>query len=162
MLIGLFVGLTSLFSPLHELFHKNVSLDQGIEAEIVSPTMTMVDRMTLRTLIAGYTGEQWTMIWLCPILALVGRKWKWITGGFPLGYQMGNFFYARNSYDFNDGLTLYVSKLHFPKSISMDYAQEMFSKYLFEWWDTFCSVAFLLSFVVILAGIFIHRRAAVK
>lgn len=162
MLVGLSIGLTDLFAPLHELFHLDASLSQGIGAQIVSRNMTMVDRMTLRTLIAGYSGEQWMMIWLCPILVLIGRKWGWITGGFPLGYQMGNFFYARDSYDFGDGLALYVQKLHFPKGISTDYAYQVFSQYLLDWWDTFCSVAFLISLIVVLAGIFMHRKATNK
>jgi hypothetical protein len=109
LVLGLLVGMTQLFAPLHEIAHATVANNNGVEGEVTGwaeMNMVPLDRPAL---LAGYVTEVFLLSVFSVISALIGisPKRRWITGGFWVGAAFLHWIRAFDSTDFIDRLKEY-------------------------------------------------------
>jgi hypothetical protein len=105
--LGIVLGTTNLFAPLHEMAHVASAARQGIDAEVTGWSTSQINSFSPTAILAGWT---WEVVWaliLATILCFVGRhypKLVWVTGAACLGYAFITWIRAFSSDDFNSVL----------------------------------------------------------
>jgi hypothetical protein len=112
LILGIGVGTTNLFAPLHEYYHAGVASNRGISATVTSWSTTELKELDPVVLVAGWTSELWWAVLIAVVACGIGRitpKLKWLTGGAAIGYAGATFVRAFGSTDFNSLMYKYVS-----------------------------------------------------
>lgn len=99
--IGCLLGLTQLFAPLHELAHVTTAQNHGVRAQITGWAETSMERLDRPAILSGWIAEVITLSILALVVALVGIKSPWATGGFWYGAAIVHWLRALGSTDFN-------------------------------------------------------------
>jgi hypothetical protein len=148
LFIGIGLGCTQLFAPLHEAAHVTVALNNGVTRASItgwaSSEMSTLDRPAI---LSGWIVEVIVLSFLAFMAALINSpKCRWVTGGMWYGAAIVHWARSFGSSDFTD--TLY-------RSFSNQGAAQYYPQYrngLVMGWSFMGIVIFLFVGLVIMAG----------
>jgi hypothetical protein len=138
--LGLAVGMTNLFAPIHELAHATVANNNGVRTAYVTGWADMrMDPLDRPALLAGWVSEVFLFSVAAIILALSGisPKRRWMTGGFWAGAALVHWIRAFNSSDFTDQIRYYFNS-QFPNDpVSATAYYNAYREGLVDTWSMF-------------------------
>ena len=130
--LGLGIGLTNLFAPLHEFFHVMASDGPSSFAGWSSSNVDIRDFGAMVT--AGWYGELIAFALFTIVAIRAGKRFPIFTGGFPIGYMATTWARGFGSYDFTTSLVTHVNSYTQYSQILRDRAIESYSARVLITW----------------------------